>query len=126
MYLSEVKLMTLSQKSVIAAICVVVLCRPGFSAEPARKEDARKKYPKGLLATGMAACSSDIEKWCKDVVPGQGRLGRCLHSHLAELSPSCLQFAGHGGAGHEQASLIDIDRKYGVDASSQPASRTKQ
>ncbi len=133
MYFYEVKPMTLRQKFVIAAIGLIVLCQPGFSAEPVRKEatkkisaDTRKKYPKGLLATGMAACATDIEKWCKDAVPGQGRLGRCLYSHFAELSPSCLKFAGHGGAGQEEESLIDIDRNYRVETSSQPGGGKKQ
>jgi len=38
---------------------------------------------------GRDACKEDVEKFCKDVQPGQGRLGKCLHEHEAELSEEC-------------------------------------
>jgi len=34
-------------------------------------------------------CSDDIEKYCKEIKPGSGRLLNCLKSHEAELSVSC-------------------------------------
>jgi len=34
-------------------------------------------------------CSDDIEKYCKEIKPGGGRLLNCLKSHEAELSVSC-------------------------------------
>jgi hypothetical protein len=35
------------------------------------------------------ACRADIEKFCKDVQPGQGRIAQCIKRHEAELSPAC-------------------------------------
>jgi hypothetical protein len=35
------------------------------------------------------ACKPDIEKFCKDIKPGHGRIIRCLKQHQAELSASC-------------------------------------
>jgi hypothetical protein len=34
-------------------------------------------------------CADDIEKYCKEVKPGGGRLLNCLKSHETELSVSC-------------------------------------
>lgn len=35
------------------------------------------------------ACADDVQKYCKDVKPGQGRIVRCLKEHEKELSPEC-------------------------------------
>jgi hypothetical protein len=34
-------------------------------------------------------CKEDLEKFCADVKPGQGRKMECLKSHREELSPHC-------------------------------------
>jgi len=34
-------------------------------------------------------CADDIEKYCKEIKPGGGRLLECLKSHETELSLSC-------------------------------------
>ncbi|MFZ1038061.1 MAG: cysteine rich repeat-containing protein [Smithella sp.] len=36
-------------------------------------------------------CKPDVEKICKDIKPGQGRIVRCLKQHQAELSAGCSQ-----------------------------------
>jgi hypothetical protein len=38
------------------------------------------------------ACKPDVEKFCKDIKPGQGRIIRCLKQHQAELSANCGGF----------------------------------
>jgi len=35
------------------------------------------------------ACTSDVEKLCKGVEPGGGRVLACLKEHKSELSPEC-------------------------------------
>ena len=49
-----------------------------------------------LLAAGAARaqeaprpCEAEIEKFCKDVKPGEGRIVECLKAHAAELSAGC-------------------------------------
>lgn len=36
------------------------------------------------------ACRADIEKFCKDVKFGHGRIAQCMKQHEAELSPACV------------------------------------
>ena len=51
-----------------------------------------------LLGTGVAsaeqhpghhACKADVEKFCKDVQRGEGRIAHCLAEHQANLSGAC-------------------------------------
>jgi Cysteine rich repeat len=35
------------------------------------------------------ACHDDVERLCKDVKPGDGRLRECLRAHKDELSAGC-------------------------------------
>jgi hypothetical protein len=35
------------------------------------------------------ACADDIQKLCRDVKPGAGRIVRCLREKETELSPEC-------------------------------------
>lgn len=37
-------------------------------------------------------CSDDIQKYCSDVTPGEGRLAKCMKSHASELSSGCKAF----------------------------------
>jgi hypothetical protein len=40
------------------------------------------------------ACTEDIEKFCKDVQPGGGRILKCLREHVKDLSSACREIAG--------------------------------
>jgi hypothetical protein len=35
------------------------------------------------------ACDADVQKLCKDVKPGGGRVAKCLKANEAQLSPAC-------------------------------------
>ncbi len=47
--------------------------------------DAAKELHKELVE----ACKGDIEKQCKDVQPGGGRIAKCLNQHEPDLTPKC-------------------------------------
>ncbi len=36
-------------------------------------------------------CRGDVEKFCKDVKPGGGRIAMCLKEHQTDLSPACKE-----------------------------------
>lgn len=38
-----------------------------------------------------AACKADLEKFCKDIEKGKGRVGKCLADHKSELSQECSE-----------------------------------
>jgi hypothetical protein len=37
----------------------------------------------------QGACKPDVEKFCKDVQPGEGKMMQCLKQHQSELSAPC-------------------------------------
>ncbi|MGE5256509.1 MAG: cysteine rich repeat-containing protein [Hyphomicrobiales bacterium] len=56
-----------------------------LSAEcKAGQEKAREKAKEA-----HEACADDVQKLCKDVVPGGGRIVRCLKDNSKSLSPEC-------------------------------------
>jgi hypothetical protein len=64
------------QKSLISLITVVMFLGVVSAAQ---SQEVGRKGP----------CKADIEKFCKDVKPGQGRIVKCLQAHENELSPAC-------------------------------------
>jgi hypothetical protein len=40
------------------------------------------------------ACKRDIEKYCKGMRPGGGKLAKCLKEHQAQLSSACKEAFG--------------------------------
>lgn len=47
-------------------------------------EESKKK-----VQEAHQACSDNVQKYCKDAKPGQGRIVRCLKEHEKDLSPEC-------------------------------------
>jgi hypothetical protein len=47
--------------------------------------------PPEVLDDVMRTCRADYHRVCSEVVPGGGRVGRCLRDHETELAPSCLK-----------------------------------
>ncbi len=58
------------------------ICRDKVQSIIKRMEEAKE------------ACAPDIGRFCADVVPGGGRLIRCLTPHAGELTPACREKAG--------------------------------
>ncbi len=51
----------------------------------------RKKMAdvKRIVDEAQQACAGDVQKFCKGLQPGGGRLAKCMREHKAELSPAC-------------------------------------
>ena len=59
------------------AICVTLLFAISAGAEPS------------LVETVANGCKAEIDTYCKDVIPGQGRMLACLYAHSDKLSGRC-------------------------------------
>ncbi len=72
----------------------IVACLQGH--KPELSEGCKKQLESGTARAKAAreACKGDIEKWCKDVSPGGGRILKCLEDHQAELSAECKTHVG--------------------------------
>ncbi len=56
----------------------------------------------GLLLTAVCGaslsfaksetCRAEMDKFCKDIAPGEGRILKCLQGHEAELSDACKAY----------------------------------
>jgi len=43
----------------------------------------------GASAQATGACAGDIDKFCRGVQQGEGRIAKCMAQHKEELSPGC-------------------------------------
>ncbi|MGZ3707373.1 MAG: cysteine rich repeat-containing protein [Bdellovibrionota bacterium] len=50
--------------------------------------DAPSKFEQKLSQL-KSTCQSDIQKFCSDVTPGNGRVAACMNSKEDQLSPAC-------------------------------------
>lgn len=51
--------------------------------------DKKKEQHNGDVHQKQEACKGDVDKFCKDIKPGGGRIMQCLKQHSADLSPDC-------------------------------------
>jgi cysteine rich repeat protein len=61
----------------VLALGLLLLC-------PAGSAQAQERAARG-------ACKADVEKLCKDVKPGEGRIAQCLKSNEANVSAGCKE-----------------------------------
>ena len=62
---------------------VVLCCVVAFSGACATSQQ------RGLAEMVQDGCKAEIESYCKDVTPGEGRLVACLYAHEDKLSNRC-------------------------------------
>jgi hypothetical protein len=59
-----------------------------------------KEHAKEMRQELKAACKADLDQFCKDITPGEGREFACLHAHNDKLSQGCkdgIQSMRHRG-----------------------------
>jgi len=59
----------------------------GCKEHMAKMHEEREKHMRAF----DEACKGDVDKYCKDVKPGQGRMMSCLRTNQANLSTSCKE-----------------------------------
>jgi len=67
----------------------IMKCLKEHDAELSEACKNRGEKMKAAMEKAQDACQADIETFCKDVKPGQGRIMKCLKEHDAELSEPC-------------------------------------
>lgn len=55
---------------------------------PACREFVRSEFAR-VRSRARASCKADYARFCWHVLPGNGRIFRCLQRRLPELSPAC-------------------------------------
>jgi len=67
----------------------IAKCMKAHEAElsPACRESAKARAEKAEKR--REECRADVEKFCKGIAPGGGRIQACLKSREAELQPAC-------------------------------------
>ena len=64
-----------------ASICAIAaLCATSLFANAAVADEQQMRRD---------ACRADVERLCKDIQPGQGRLGQCMKKNEASVSQEC-------------------------------------
>ncbi|MGF1612852.1 MAG: cysteine rich repeat-containing protein [Gammaproteobacteria bacterium] len=64
----------------LAALCL--LAGPAVAEEPSQTA-------KGPIDTFLEGCKVELETYCKEVTPGEGRLLACIFAHEDKLSNRC-------------------------------------
>ena len=64
-------------------------CMKAHQAElsPACREESKARAEKAERV--REECRADVEKFCKGIAPGGGRIRSCLSARQAELNPAC-------------------------------------
>ncbi len=44
-----------------------------------------------MIKEAVQTCAADIERYCKGIQPGEGRIAKCLKEHIEEISPDCRE-----------------------------------
>jgi hypothetical protein len=67
----------------------VMQCLKEHQSELSSQCQARLQAMEKQLKGVSDACQSDVQRLCKDISPGGGRLAQCLKQHESELSSAC-------------------------------------
>jgi hypothetical protein len=54
-------------------------------------------------------CKNDLEKYCRDIQPGEGRILRCLTLYEKDLTPSCKKELARAKKAIEEVQIACVD-----------------
>lgn len=82
-----------------------------FSQACKAKMAEKKEMMEKKMKEAQEACKGDLESFCKDVKPGEGRIIQCLIEHKDKLSEGCKQKLPSPPSGMKDHKGIDGDHK---------------
>ena len=65
--------------------------------KPAGEQLDPRTLPKETQTELRKDCEADAKRLCHHVIPGGGRILRCLEAHSSDLSPDCRQALSEAG-----------------------------
>lgn len=68
---------------VVTFLLVLTLVLPAIAADPLTQG------VQGALDTFAQGCQQELTTYCKDVIPGEGRIIACLYAFQDKLTPRC-------------------------------------
>jgi len=71
------------------AIGLVVLCMVVFAGETAKAQGPIEAMAQGMVKSVTDGCKAELEKYCRNVTPGEGRGLACLYAYGDKLSGRC-------------------------------------
>lgn len=79
--------MKLNLYAFLTSVCLSV---SACAAPPSKSNvDAAITEGQGPLETFMNGCKTELETYCKDVTPGEGRILACIYAHGDKVSGKC-------------------------------------
>jgi hypothetical protein len=75
----------------------IAQCMKSHEAELSPACQSQMKAAKERVEQVRQECKGDVEKFCKGIKPGGGRILACLKSHQAELAPACAEEFNRAG-----------------------------
>lgn len=72
------------KKSLLLLIAVVFIAGPALAAQ-----DPAMSVAESVILTFTEGCEKELNSYCKDVTPGEGRLIACIYAHEDKLSGQC-------------------------------------
>jgi hypothetical protein len=97
----------MKKQLVFAVLLLLTLALPAFAAE-----DPLTKGVQGALDTFSAGCQKELTTFCKDVVPGEGRIVACLYAYQDKLTPRC-EYALYDSVGQLDRTLANLSYAIG-------------
>jgi len=76
-------------KKMLILSCMVIVTLFLIAAPVFSQDDDNEQGQAITSQSGKGACKADIEKFCKGIKPGGGRLWACLKSNSDRLSKEC-------------------------------------
>ena len=80
----------------------IMQCMKQHEAELSQACKDHQQMMKAEMEKIHQACHGDVEKLCKDVKPGGGRIAHCLKEHEQQVSPECKNTMQEAKSKHEQ------------------------